>query len=804
MACNLCRAGLSIPLNDVAMLKNYLLITLRTLFRNKAFSTINILGLAFGMSCSLIILLWVNDEMSMDAFHENNYRLYRVLEKQTYTNGSIFVFSSTPGPMAPVIKEKFPEIELASRITWPENRLFAFEDKSFYQEGRFVDPDFLQMFSFKLSKGDTASALKSMYSIVISKGMAERFFGEENPVGKTLLMDNSDSFTVSAVLDEIPSTSSLKFEYLISFEYYFKKNENWLGQWGNNNIRTNLLLRPDVNVAALAGKMTQELHSRSEGSNVTFMMQPFQDAYLYGKFENGVLTGGRVEYVRIFLIVAVLVLVIASINFMNLTTAQSAKRAKEVGLRKTVGAIRGQLTAQFLGESMLMVFISSLLAITISYLMLPVFNHVADKQLHLSLIDLPSLSIFIAIILFTGLLSGSYPAFYVSSFQPSRVLKGQLKSGTGAAQFRKVLVVLQFALSIMLIISTVVVYKQLNFVQQKDIGFNRGNVIYMRLKGDVSKHKEAIYQQLKDSPGIEHVSFSSANPIDFGNSTSNLQWDGKAPDEQILFSNFSADEEFVNTMQMNMVEGRYFSRDFPTDTSNFIINEAAKKVMGFNVAAEQPLTLWGERKGKIIGVVKDFHFQSIHTKVEPLFIMFEPDWFSIVFVRHKDGETQAAINALENINKQYAAAYPFHYNVMNADWDNLYKSEERTGKLFNYFAILSIIISCLGLFGLSAYAAEQRTKELGVRRVLGASSPVLVSLMAKDFARLVLIASLIGCPVGWWLMNAWLQNYAYHIDVDLLTVILSAVISLIVALGTVGYHSLKVALANPANSLRYE
>ncbi|NBW38412.1 MAG: ABC transporter permease [Cytophagia bacterium] len=786
------------------MLKNYLLITLRTLFRNKAFSTINIAGLAFGMSCSLIILLWVNDEMSMDAFHEHNDRLYRVLEKQTYTNGSIFVFASTPGPMAPVIKEKFPEIELASRITWPENRLFAVQEKSFYQEGRFVDPDFLKMFSFKLAQGDTSTALKNMYSIVISQQMAERFFGKENPIGQVLKMDNEDSFTVSAVLDEIPSTSSFKFEYLISFEYYFKKNENWLGQWGNNNIRTNLLLRPGANVAALAGKMTQELNAKVEGSNVTFMLQAFQDAYLYGKFENGILTGGRIEYVRIFLIVAILVLVIASINFMNLTTAQSAKRAKEVGLRKTVGAVRGQLTAQFLGESMLMVVVSSILAIAISFLMLPLFNQVADKQLHLSLVDIPSLSIFIAIVLFTGLLSGSYPAFYVSSFQPGKVLKGQLKSGTGAAQFRKVLVVLQFSLSIMLIISTIVVYKQLNFVQQKDIGFNREDVIYMRLQGDVAQHKEAIYQQLKENAAITDVSFSSANPIDFGNSTSNLEWEGKSPDEQILFSNFSADEDFVNTLQMNIVEGRNFSKEFPNDTSNFIINEAAKKAMGFNVAAEQTLNLWGGRKGKIIGVVKDFHFQSIHSKVEPLFIMFEPDWFSIVFIRHKPGETQAAIKALESINKQYAAAYPFDYNVMNDDWDNLYKSEERTGRLFNYFAVLSILISCLGLFGLSAYAAEQRTKELGVRRVLGASSTGLVGLMAKDFARLVVIAAFIGCPVGWWLMHSWLQNYAYHIEVDWLTVVLAALISLIVALVTMGYHSLKVALANPANSLRYE
>lgn len=786
------------------MYKNYLLITLRNLLRNKTFSLINILGLAFGISCSLTILLWVKDEMSMDDFHVNNDRLYRVMERQTYTNGSIFVFSSTPGPMAPVIKDKFAEIELATRITWPENRMFSKDDKSFYQEGRFVDPDFLKMFSFSLYKGDTGTALKDMYSLVISKAMAEKFFGSEDPIGKVLLMDNQDSFTVTAVLDEIPSTSSIKFDFLISFAYYFKINESWLNQWGNNNIRTNLLLVAGTDTEAFAKKMEEELKTHEPESNIEFLLQPFRDAYLYGKFENGKLVGGRIEYVRIFFVVAVLVLLIASINFMNLTTAQASKRAKEVGLRKAVGAIRHQLATQFLGESMLMVVMSSALALGITVLLMPFFNEIADKKLSLSLVDASSALIFIGIILFTGFLSGSYPALYVSGFQPSRVLKGQLKSGTSAARFRKVLVIMQFSLSIILIISTVVVFRQMDFVQTKDIGFNRGNVIYLRMRGDMEKHKEAIYQSLSSDPSIENISFSSANPIDFGNSTSNLAWEGKDPNERILFSNFSVDEDFIETMQMKLVEGRSFSREFPTDTINFIINEAARKVMGFDAAAEQPLTVWDDRKGKIIGVVKDFHFQSVHTKVEPLFMMFEPDWFNIVFVRHKPGEVQGAITALEKINKQYAAAYPFHYNVMDADWDNLYKTEDRTGKLFNYFSVLSIIISCLGLFGLSAYSAEQRTKELGVRKVLGANTSGLVQLMAKEFAILVLIASLIGCPVGWWAMNWWLEGYAYHVEVGAITLVFAAAISFLVAMATVSYHSAKVAMANPSHSLRYE
>lgn len=800
----LSRVALVCLFNTTAMLKNYLLITVRNLLRNKTFSLINILGLAFGISCSLTILLWVKDEMSMDDFHVNNDRLYRVMERQTYTNGSIFVFSSTPGPMAPVIKEKFAEIELASRVTWPENRLFSKEDKSFYQEGRFVDPDFLKMFSFTLAKGDTSTALKDMYAVVISKAMAEKFFGEEDPIGKALLMDNQDSFTVSAVLDEIPSNSSVKFDFLISFAYYYKVNENWLSQWGNNNIRTNLQLVAGTDTEAFSKKLGEELKTHEPESNIEFLLQPFRDAYLYGKFENGQLVGGRIEYVRIFFVVAILVLLIASINFMNLTTAQASKRAKEVGLRKAVGAIRYQLATQFLGESMLMVVLSGVLALGITLLLMPVFNEIADKKLSLSLIDAPSALLFTGIILFTGFLSGSYPALYISGFQPSSVLKGQLKSGARAARFRKVLVVMQFSLSIILIISTVVVFKQMDFVQTKDIGFNRGNVLYLQMRGDMEKHKEAIHQSLSADPSIESVSFSSANPIDFGNSTSNLVWEGKDPNERILFSNFSVDEDFISTMQMQVVEGRAFSKEFPTDTANFIINEAARKVMGFDAAAEQSLTVWDDRKGKIIGVVKDFHFQSVHTKVEPLFMMFEPDWFNILFVRHKAGEVQQAITALEKINKQYAAAYPFHYNVMDADWENLYKTENRTGKLFNYFSVLSIIISCLGLFGLSAYSAEQRTKELGVRKVLGANTTGLVRLMAKEFVMLVGIASLIGCPVGWWAMNWWLESYAYHVEVGMLTLVFAAVVSLLVALLTVSYHSAKVALANPAHSLRYE
>jgi len=787
------------------MIKNYLLITFRNLLRNKAFSFINIVGLAFGISCSLVIFLWVGDELHTDRFHVHGDRLYKIMENQRYSGGQIYTFNSTPGPMAPVLKDEFPEIELSTRMSWEERRLFQYGEKSFYQQGRFVDQDFILMHTFPLAKGDINSCLKDIHSMVISKAMAKKFFADVDPVGKTLVMDAGDSFFVTGVLNDIPSTSSLQFEYLIPFEWFFQKNKDWLGQWGNNNIRTTILLKEKVDPVLFAEKLKHEINKHTdESKNIDLFIHPLADAYLYGKFENGKQTGGRIEQVRIFFGVAVLVLLIASINFMNLATAQSSKRAKEVGLRKTVGAIKAQLTFQFLSESMVMVIFSSLLAVVITYLMLPFFNEVAGKTLSLDLLDSQSMIIFTSLIIITGFVSGSYPALYIAGFNPASVLKGQMKTGTGAATFRKSLVVVQFSLSIILMVSTLVVFRQLNFIKSKDIGMDRKGVAYMWMKGEMQKHGQAIREELMKDPAIEMASLSSANPIDFGNSTSGLEWPGKDPKEQILFSNFSVDYNFIQSLGMTMKLGRSFNQAFSSDTSNFIVNEAAAKAMGFENPVDQPLTLWKQRKGKIIGMVKDFHFQDVHTKVEPLFMLYDPDWFNVIFIRYKQGHLSGALKALEKISKHYAAAYPFESNLLDQDWDNLYKTEDRFGKLFNYFSALSIIISCLGLFGLSAFSAQQRTKELGVRKVMGASVPGLMQLMAKEFILLVLMAAVIGCPIGWYAMNWWLNTYAYHVEVGTMTLIIAAALCLMVSMLTVSYHAAKAAMIDPVKSLRYE
>ncbi|MBI3221088.1 MAG: ABC transporter permease [Bacteroidetes bacterium] len=787
------------------MIKNYLIVTFRNLFRNKAFSVINVVGLAFGISCSLLTLLWVLDELSMDAFHANRERLYRVMENQAYTDGKTLTTNSTPGPMAPVIKEKFPEIEFASRMTWGERKLFQEKKEGFFEEGRFVDQDFLQMFSFPLQSGDVNTALKDMHSIVISEKMATKFFGKEEAIGKVLVMDAGESFKVTGVLAPLPPTSSLKFDFLLPFSWYFEKNKQWLDRWDNNNVRTFIQLKQNTDVTLFSSKLEREIDHHVDGdNNISLFIQKYKDAYLHSEFVDGQLVGGRIESVRIFFIVAVLVLLIASINFMNLTTAQSAKRAKEVGLRKTIGAIQSQLAFQFLSESMIMVFLSSAVAVVLAFLLLPLFNEIAGKELSFNLLTTKSILLLLSVVLFTGLISGSYPALYISGFQPARVLKGQLRSGSGAARFRKVLVVVQFTLSIVLIISTLVVYRQMDFVQNKDIGLDRNNLIYLYMNGDMSKHADAIREELMKEPAVEVASLSSANPIDFGNSTSNLTWEGKDPNDKILFSNFSVDYNFIESMKMKLMGGRSFKQEIATDTVNFIINEAAQEAMGFDNAVDQPLTLWNDRKGKVIGVVQNFHFQSIHTKVEPLFMMYEPDFYSVIFVRFKEGQRTAALQALEKINKHYAAAYPFEFKQLSEDWDDLYKSEDRFGKLFNYFSFLSILISCLGLFGLSAFSAEQKTKELGVRKVMGASVSGLVQLMAKEFAWLVLLAMLIGCSIGWYVMDWWLGTYAYHVEVGIVTIFMAALICFVVSMATVSYHAAKAAMIDPVRSLRYE
>jgi ABC-type antimicrobial peptide transport system permease subunit len=786
------------------MLKNYLTIALRNIVRNKLFSTLNILGLAIGMGSAILIFLWVNDELKVDQFHEQGAQLYRVMENQQYTDGKLFTFSSTPGPMAPFIKDKYPEIERATRFSWPVNNLFTYGDKSFYDNGRYADQDFLDMFSFALVAGNKSIALKEKNSIVINETMAEKYFGKEEAIGKTIIMNTKDSYVVTAVVKNISKRSSISFTYLLPFQVFFEQNKSWLDQWGNNNIRTFIQLAKDVDLPAFQSKFKDEIKEHEKDSNVELFVQPYQEMYLYGDFENGKQAGGRIEYVRIFLVVAVFVLLIACINFMNLSTAQAGKRAKEVGLRKVAGAFPRQLFRQFMGESFVTVSIAALIALFLVALMIPSFNELTGKEIGVQLLDKNIVYIVLGVIAATSLLAGSYPAFIISEFKPVQVLKGQLKSGTGAFMFRKVLVVTQFFLSILGIISTIVVYRQMNFMQNRDIGFDRDNVFYVWMDGDVNPKFDTFRERLLQSAGVESVTASTQLPIDIGNSTYGLQWEGMDPNSRILFSNLDVDFDFIQTMKMTMVEGRSFDRAVIADTINYIVNEVAAEKFGFkNGTAGQDLTMW-ERKGKIVGVVKNFNFGSLHSPIEPLVMRVKGKYASCLLVRSKANQNEAAISSTERLWKEYAAGYPFKYSFLNQDWEGYYKSEQQRGKVFNAMSGMSIFISCLGLFGLSAFSAERRTKELGIRKVMGASVNGLVALMGKEFALLVLIASAIGCPLGWYLMNGWLQNYAYHVEVGWGTLTFAMLFCISIALFTVSYHAIRVAISNPAKAIRYE
>lgn len=789
------------------MLKNYLTIALRNIVRNKLFSTVNFLGLAFGIASTLLILLWINDELEVDKYHEKGSRIYRVMENQKYTDGRQYTFSSTPGPMAPFIKTKYPEIEKAARFTWGVNGLFRVDEISFYENGRYTDPDFLDIFTLDFVAGDKATALANKSGIVISEKIAKKYFGDKDPLGKTINMNMQQDFQVTGVFKDISKRSSIQFEYLLPFEVFWDENKSWLDQWGNNNIRTYLLLTPTADATAFSEKFKDEVKSHEKDTNVELFIQPYEEYYLYGNFENGVQSGGRIEYVRIFFIVAVFVLAIACINFMNLATAQASKRAKEVGLRKVIGAVPRQLFKQFMGESFLTVCLSGALGLMLALLVLPLFNEMTGKEMSLSVLDYKITLLFAGILLITSVLAGSYPAIFISEFKPVQVLKGQMKSGRSASLFRKVLVVVQFSLSIILIISTIVVFRQMNFMQNRDIGFVRDNLFYVWMDGDMNSKFETVRNRLLSEPGIETVTASGQLPIEIGNSTMGLQWEGKSADDRILFTNLNVDYEFIQTMKMEMAEGRPFDRSIISDSTAYIVNERAAEKFGFKdgITAGQDLTMW-ERKGKIVGVVKDFNFGSLHNQIEPLVMRIPPqgDTFGCLLVRVKEGETEQALKSVEKLWKEYAANYPFKYSFLNQDWEAFYKAEGQRGQIFNTLSVLSIFISCLGLFGLSAFSAERKTKELGVRKVLGASVPGLVRLMGKEFTVLVLIGAAVGCPVGWYFMDQWLKAYAFHIDVGWITLVVATVTCLAVSVVTVAYHSLKVSLSNPADSLRYE
>ncbi|MFD3003283.1 ABC transporter permease [Pontibacter toksunensis] len=790
------------------MFKNYLKMAYRNLMRHKVFSLINVSGLALGMTCSILILLWVKDEMSINRFHTDIDNLYRVMEVQSYPGADDLTTDANPGPLAEALEQELPEVKNAVRsTTWEWKQLFAYNDKVLKVSGRYTDPEFFEIFSFPLLHGNPTQVLKQPNSVVISETVAKQFFDSpEAAMGKMFKIDNSKSYKVTGVMQDVPKNSTLKFDYVMPLEdWRSTPGGSWLKSWSNNGIRTYLQLQPGTDITAFNEKIKPIVKQHEKESNIDLFVQPISDMYLYGEFRNGSQVGsGNIEDVRLFSVVAVFILIIACINFMNLATARSAKRAKEVGVRKAIGANKSALVYQFMTESVLVAFLALFVSVNLAGILLPHFNELTGKFISIDLSDPTLLLLLIGVAVLTGLVSGSYPAFFLSSFNPAVVLKGTAKLSKRVSVFRKGLVVFQFMLSALLIISTLVVYLQLHYIRTKNIGLDRENLMYVPLEGELQSRYEVVKRELEAIPGVLSVSSANQNPMMVGNSTGNVEWKGKDPNASILFSIMTVDYDFLEAMGITLKEGRDFSRQFGTDTAAFLVNSEAARLMQLQEPVGESLKLWGELSGPIIGVMNDFHSSSMHLAMQPLILVLRPQENNTLFARIAPGSTTAAVAAVEEVVKRQNPAFPFEYHFLDEDFEMMYKSEAVMGQLTTYFAGVAIFISCLGLFGLALFTAEQRTKEIGIRKVLGASITSIVYMLSKDFLRLVLIANLIALPLSWYLMDNWLNDYAFRTELSWWIFAAAFLSTIVIAMVTLSFHAVKTAVTNPVTSLRTE
>ena len=775
------------------------------MWRNRFYTSINIIGLAIGLAVGILIILWVQNELSYDRFHKNHSQLYKIMENQKYGTGEVYTFSSTPAPLGKNLKADFPEIEYSSRVSWGNQHLFNYGNKHIEEFGVYVDPDFLKMFNFTVKAGDAGNALKEPNTLLISETLANKYFGGGDPIGKLIRIDEDRQYKVVGVFKDVPSNSTINFNFLMPVVDYVKLYMNNEERWDINNIQTYVQLRKDVGPSSVNSKISSLLGKKhADQLNVKLFLHHASDWYLRSNFKDGLNIGGRIAYVRLFIIVALFILLIACINFTNLATAQATRRSKEVGVRKVIGGDRPSLIRQFLGESLLLTVFAAVLSVAIVLLVLPSVNLLLQKKLNIEFINPNHILGFAGIILITGLLAGIYPALVLSSFQPIKVLKGITEGIKGRSyMLRKSLVVLQFVISVVMIIGTIIIYQQIKYFQNKNLGYKKENLIYFSSAGIQEQHYESFKNDLTSIPGVVGVTRSSINFTGSNNATSDVKWTGKQDDKQVLFSLINTDHDMLNTFGIELKEGRNFSKDFGADTSNYIINEEAVRRMNLKEpVAGQPLELW-ERKGTIIGVAKDFHISSIHAPIEPV-ILQARDWTWTFYLRIRAENTALVLKNIEAIYRKSVPERPFSFRFMDQEYEAMYKSEMQIGELAKWFSVLAIFISCLGLFGLVSLAAIQRTKEIGIRKVLGASVTNILGLLSRDFLKLVVIASLIAFPLSWWLMNNWLRDFTYHIKIEWWVFVLSASAVLLIALMTICFQAIKAAWANPVKSLRTE
>jgi putative ABC transport system permease protein len=795
------------------MVNYHIKTTWRHLIKNKAFSLINVTGLALGLACSLLIFLWVQDERHVDADLAATKATYAVYER-VFSEGKVETAHSTPGMLAVELKRKIPGIRYASGFWSAQEIRFSVGEKrgekSLIEKGAFADSDYFKIFRYPLLQGTAAGALQQPQAIALSKKMAVAFFGSpEAAFGQTIRYNNLADLKVSAVFEDVPANSAEKFDYVINWQYLLE-SVGWLTNWINRSPATFIQLQPNTDPATVQAQIKDFIQpylgtGYGAGFRTELGLQRFDQIYLYSTFKDGVPDGGRIEYVRLFSLIALFILLVACINFMNLATARSAKRAKEVGIRKTIGARRPSLILQFIAEAMLLAVLAFVLALGLVALIMPVFNQVTGKQIALPVTSMHFWLDATLLLIATGVVAGSYPALYLSSLVPLKVLKGALTFSPGALLFRKGLVVFQFVLCIVFIVATIIISKQVRYVQEKNLGFDRENLVYVPMERSLAMQYPLLKSQLAVLPGVASVSYSNQIPTEIGSHVYDLSWEGKDPAAKVVAMHNGVGYDYVKAMHLTMRMGRDFSRDFPTDTVGYVINETALKMIGYKDPIGRLLVYFGHR-GKIIGVVKDFNFQSLHDPIRPLVLEFMGERISwdgsYAIVRVAPGQTKQALAGIERTCKSLDPAFPFRYTFADAAYQTLYTSELTVSSLSDSFALLAICISCLGLLGLTMFTAEQRRKEIGIRKIIGASAGNIVTLLSKDMLKLVAISAVIATPVAWLAMSRWLQNFAFHIDIDWWVFLLAGLIAVLIALATIAYQAIKTALENPINSLR--
>lgn len=786
------------------MYRNYFKTAFRNLWKNRFYSSINLLGLSVGLAVGLIILLWVKDELSYDRFHANAPHIYRAVSNLDLA-GSKKAWGNTPAPISVYSKSEIPEVKEAARVVNNYDfSVYKFGDKEFKEDRTaYVDPSFFSMFNFTFLSGDKANPFPDNNSILVTASTAKRYFANENPIGKVIQVDNKENFIVRGVMADFPQNSSLNYDILFPIDILVKNyspNSYWRSMnenWGSYFCLTFLQVTPGASIAAIEKKLTQLQRTHNEyDKNSYYSLQPLEKMHLYEADGNG----SGMQTVRIFFVVAILLLLIACINYVNLSTARSMLRAKEVSVRKIIGAAKMQLFLQFIVETIILFILATVLAIVIIYVLMPFYNTLSGKSTSFQLLDKGLWTTIGITIAGTLIASSIYPALLLSSFKPILALKGRISIGIGNTRFRQVLVVTQFSFSVILIIGTLVISRQMQFIQNKELGYDKSHVFTVSMSG-MQQHYEAVQAELLKEPGIVSIASARGNIVNMSSTTGDTDWEGKAPNSSFIVSPMGIDEHFIPLMNLEFAAGSGF-KGSKADSANIILNETAVREAGIKDPIGKWFTLF-QTKARIIGVIKDFHYSSLKTKIQPAALYYNPAG-SNMYIKTTGKDAAKAIAAVEKRWKQYNAGFPFEYRFLDDRYDAMYKSDQQTGTLFNVFAGIAILISCLGLFGLATYTAQVKTREIGIRKVLGATVANVTGLLAKDFMKLVLIAIVVATPVAWLAMDKWLQNFVYRTNISVTIFILAGLIALLIALATVSTQAIKAALINPVKSLKSE